>query len=77
MLSRRDPLIESLVTGLGVDGVNLDEARAACKALVRDRNRWDIERRRGGLFGSSRLSRDEAAAALSAALAALPQGGAW
>lgn len=77
VLSRRDPSIESLVLGLGVEGVNLDDLRAFGKKLWRDRNSFDVARRRGGLFGSRRLSRDEASALLSSALAALGTGETW
>lgn len=66
-LTVRDPLIESLVAGLTVE--NLDDLRAACKVLVRDRNRWDISRRRSGLFGAKLLRRDDADQALKQELA--------
>lgn len=70
-LSVRDPLVESLVVGLGVENETLAELRAACKALVASRNAWDVNRRRFGLFGSRRISRDEAPRVLARALAEL------
>ena len=72
-LTVRDPLIESLVAGLTVE--NLDDLRAACKVLVRDRNRWDIGRRRSGLFGSRLLRKEDADRALSTALDELAEAG--
>lgn len=67
--SVREPLIESLVTGLGIDGEDLEQLRRTCKALVSERNRFDIARRCGGLFGNPgrRLSRSEAERAWSMA----------
>lgn len=52
------------------DGVQLFEL-----ALCADRNRWDIARRRGGMFScAGRLSRSDAEAALRQALTALERG---
>ncbi|MGV2495069.1 hypothetical protein [Pelagerythrobacter aerophilus] len=68
-LSVRDPLIESLVVGLGVEGEILNELRDCCKQLVRDRNHWSI--RRAGLFSSRKLNKSDADRALSRALAEL------
>lgn len=65
VLSVRDPFVETLLGGLGISEDNLAETRQFCKWLVRSRNQWDISRRRGGLFGSRRLSRDEASRAFA------------
>ena len=70
VLSVRDPLIESLVEGLGIEGATLAEIRAFCKVLVRARNAHDIKRRRSGLFGA-RIAKDDAPRVLKRALAEL------
>lgn len=67
VLTVREPLIESLLAGLDFDGVNMDELRAFGKGCWSSRNRWDVSRRRGGLFGG-RLHRADADRALSEAL---------
>ena len=56
-LSVRSPLVTSLLAGLGVEKDHLEEVHAFGKMLERDRNRWDIARRRAGLFSpvSARL----------------------
>lgn len=59
VLSLRDPLVESLVVGLDLEGEQLAEIRRFCKLWTSARNRWDV-RRRGGLFGSHRLSKQDA-----------------
>ena len=71
-LSLREPHIESLVAGLATENVN--ELRRFCKMLTRERNRWDIERRRSGIFGSRRILKTDANKALKAALSALEGG---
>lgn len=58
-LSVREPLVETLLAG-GFDGENVEELRGWCKALVQDRNRWDVNRRRSGIFGTRRLDKAEA-----------------
>ena len=52
-LSVRSPLISNLLAGMDIEG-DVNALHAFGKRLVRDRNQWDIERRRGGLFGSGR-----------------------
>lgn len=59
VLSLREPLVESLLVGLGYNGNDLDNLRRFCKRIVKDRNAWDIARR-GGLFSPRPLSRAEA-----------------
>lgn len=71
VLSVRDPLVESLLAGLGIEADKLGEIRAFCKVMVSRRNRWDIARRRSGLFGSRLLRREDAPRALKAAMAEL------
>lgn len=70
VLTLRDPLVESLVADLGIEGDWLDDVRAFCTKLRRDRDRWDIQRR-SGLFAPRRIGRDEAPRLLARALAAL------
>ncbi len=66
-LSVRDPLVESLVVGLGIEGESLEQLRRFCKRWTRERNRWSVSRR-SGLFGSRTLKKDEAEQALRSAL---------
>jgi hypothetical protein len=71
----RDPFVENLLAGINIDGVNLDALRVFGKALVRQRNRWDVSRRGSGLFHSGRIARHDADAALRRALASVAGGG--
>ena len=66
-LSVRDPLVERLVTGLGIEGESLEQLRRFCKRLTRERNLWDVQRRTG-LFGVRPLKKHEADQALRRAL---------
>jgi hypothetical protein len=70
----RDPLVESLVQGLSVEAEHIQDLRSFCKEWVRDRNRFDINRRRSGLFG--RIEKDDADRLLKRQLAELDDGGA-
>lgn len=72
-LSLREPHVESLVAGLDLD-IDMAELRRFCKAWTVDRSRWDIERRRHGLF-SGRIKKADADAALKRAFKALEGGG--
>ena len=72
-LSVRDSLVESLLSGLDYRVENLEEIRAFCKAICRERNRWDIARRGGGLL-SGKLHRNDAERALRRELASLAEG---
>lgn len=72
-LSVRDPQTEALLAGI-FEGVNLDELRAVAKSLWRDRNRFDVGRRRHGLFGGGKLDKAGADRALRALLAAVERG---
>ena len=72
-LSVRDPLVESLVVGLGIEGEHLEQLRRFCKRLTRERNRWDVSRR-AGLFAVRPLKKHEADQALRRALQATPGG---
>ena len=58
-LTVRDPLVESLLRGLGFEDDQLAEIRHFCKVLVSERNRWDIARR-GGNFAPRKLSEGDA-----------------
>lgn len=60
LLSARSPHVEKLLDGLQLDGANLDDLRAFIKAIWRDRNDWDVTRRRSGLFGAREIKRPEA-----------------
>uniref|UniRef100_A0A6H1ZRY4 Uncharacterized protein n=1 Tax=viral metagenome TaxID=1070528 RepID=A0A6H1ZRY4_9ZZZZ len=62
-LSVRDPLIESLVVGLDIEGESLDRLRRFCKGLARERNRWDVARR-AHQSSHRRISKGEADEAL-------------
>lgn len=53
-LSVRSPLVTSLLAGLGIERDHIEELHAFGNRLVRDRNEWDIARRRRGLFGTRR-----------------------
>lgn len=66
-LSVRDPLVERLVQGLGVEGESLEHLRRFCKHLTRERNRWSVAHR-SGLFGVRTLKKDDAERALRLAL---------
>lgn len=68
VLSVREPLIETLLSGLGVEGSELEELRRFCKAWTGARNRFDIKRRRTGMFGR-KLHGSDADRALKLALA--------
>lgn len=59
VLTLREPLVESLVHGLGLEGEQLAEVRRFCKDLTASRNRWDV-RRRTGLFGNPHFSKSDA-----------------
>jgi hypothetical protein len=74
VLSVRDPLVETLLAGLGVEAETIAELRHFSKSLVRDRNQWDI-RRRGGLFAAREIPKDAADALLKRELAKLAEGG--
>lgn len=67
-LSVREPLIETLLAGLDIEGAELDDLRRFCKAWTGARNRFDIRRRRTGMFGR-KLDRSDADRALKLALA--------
>ena len=73
-LSVRDPLVENLVGNLDFAGVNLEELRAWCKQVCRDRNQWSV--RRGGGLVHRRLRPNDAEQVLRRELAALAAGGA-
>jgi len=68
------PLFEQALAGGKFDFVDIANARVWGNALVAERSRWDIERRRYGLF-SGRIKRADADAALKRALEALKGGG--
>lgn len=53
------------------DGGFASELQRWTAALWDARNRWDIARRGGGLFGAGRVTRDQAPAMLAKALRAL------
>ncbi len=73
ILRLREPHVEKLLTGLNLTE-DMAEARRFCKSLTVERSRWDIERRRVGLFSGRRLSKSDADAALKRALVALEGG---
>ena len=75
-LSVRDPLVETLLAGLGVEEEILDQLRAFCKYWVRERNAFSIKNSRSGLFGNRHIRKDEADKLLTRALAELAEGGA-
>ena len=62
-LSVRDPLVERLVTGLGIEGEQLDELRRFCKSWTSERNRWSVKHR-AGLFAVRPLKKQDADEAL-------------
>lgn len=68
-LSPRDPLVETLLNGLGFEGQQLAETRRFCKRTVSERNRWSIQNRGGPLAEGRKLSKDDAPRALAIALA--------
>ncbi|MBO9503856.1 hypothetical protein J7348_04390 [Qipengyuania flava] len=74
-LSVRDPSTISLLGGLNIEKEHINDVHAFGKRLLSERNRWDIARRSGGLFGSRRLSKSDAERSLSLALAALAESG--
>lgn len=57
------------------DSATLDETQCFERSLWEARNAWDVERRRGGLFGHRFIRRADADAALKRALADLSAGG--
>ena len=74
VLSLREPHIERLLLGLGIDPEHLAESRRFYKALTAALSRWDIARRRGGMFSTGRISKHNADVALKRQLAALEGG---
>ena len=68
-LTVSDPAFESLVEGLGLEGSELHEARRFAKCLAIEAGRFEIVRRRAGLFGSQFIKKADAAQALRAELA--------
>lgn len=68
-LTASDPRFESLVVGLGIDGVALHELRRFAKNLAVAAGRFQIAKRRSGLFGSALLKKADAERALRAELA--------
>lgn len=73
-LSPLDPFTETLLLGLGISKESVHQIRAFAKHLQRERNLWDINRRRGGIFSGKRLSKEEAGSALKRQLADLEGG---
>lgn len=63
-LSPLDPFTETLLAGLGISKDRINEMRAFAKYWQRQRNLWDIARRKGGLFGSKLIKKHEADDAL-------------
>ena len=75
-LSARSPHVEALLRGLDLDPEHLATARRAGNNLWAERNRFDIDRRAGGLFVPNRLlGKNEADRRLRAMLAELSAGG--
>ena len=75
-LTVRDPDIEKLLSGLAIEGNEIEQVRIFGKALWAERNRFDIRRRAGGLFVPNRLlDKNEADRRLRAMLAELLAGG--
>lgn len=74
VLSVRSPSVENLLAGINYDEINLDVLRAFGKALMQDRNRWDVARRGSGLFHAGRLDRNDADRQLRRALASVEGG---
>jgi len=75
-LSVRDPMVENLVGNLDSDGDNLEELRAVCKAICRQRNAWSIRSRSGLLGSSGRIGKADADRALKQELAKIAKAGA-
>ena len=73
-LSPLDPFTETLLAGLGISKESIHHIRAFAKHWQRERNRWDIDRRKGGMFSVGRMSKRDADAALKRELAALEGG---
>lgn len=67
------PLFEQALAGGKFDFLDIANARVWGNALVVQRNRWDINRRRSGLF-SGRIKKADADAGLKRALEALEGG---
>lgn len=74
-LSLLDPVTNGVLADLPLEADYYHETRAFAKELVRARNMWDVERRRGGLFGPGFIRPADADAALKRALADLSAGG--
>lgn len=60
ILTVADARFESLVAGLGIEGELLHELRRFAKATATAAGRFQVARRKAGLFGSRTLSKIEA-----------------
>lgn len=71
-----DPLNEGWLAGLGLQLDQLNELRKFYKNLVRERNAFDINRHRGGLFvpAGIKLDKRDAERMLKQGIAALTGG---
>ena len=75
-LTTRDPDIEKLLSGLAIEGNEIEQVRHFCKNLWAERNRFDIRRRAGGLFTAHRqIDKADADRLWRAMLAELSAGG--
>ena len=75
-LTTRDPDIEKLLSGLAIEGNEIEQVRIFGKALWAERNRFDIRRRAGGMFFPNRqIDKGEADRLWRAKLAELLAGG--
>jgi hypothetical protein len=75
-LSVLDPVSTGVLAGLPLEADYIHETRAFAKELVRARNLWDVERRRGGLFGAGLIKKRDADRVLKSMLADLQREGA-
>jgi hypothetical protein len=75
-LSLLDPVTNGVLADLPLEADYIHETRAFAKELVRARNLWDVERRRGGLFGAGLIKKRDADRVLKSMLADLQREGA-
>lgn len=66
-LTVSDPRFESLLAGLGIEGSTLHHVRQFAKMMATAAGRFQIAKRKSGIFGDRRLSRADAARAFESA----------
>lgn len=58
-LSVRDPLIENMLASISIEGFDIDETRRFGNALLRARNAWADENRKGRRYSDAAAQRQQ------------------